>query len=217
MRRFSEYDLLIFDCDGVVIDSNELKIEAMGNALNEYDINESKLCLNYFRHNFGKSRFHHVEIFVNDYLSVPEDEREKIVEKILGNYSTQCRELYIRANLTEGIIELLKRVEASCFIASGSEQNELREVFKKRELDTYFNGIFGSPTKKSKIVANILSKTNYQKAVMIGDAVSDFEAAKNNEIDFIAYTPYSNVSKELKELSIKEGFVCLDSYEEINW
>ena len=217
MRRFSEYDLLIFDCDGVVIDSNELKIEAMGNALNEYDINESKLCLNYFRHNFGKSRFHHVEIFVNDYLSVPEDEREKIVEKILGNYSTQCRELYIRANLTEGIIELLKRVEASCFIASGSEQNELREVFKKRKLDTYFNDIFGSPTKKSKIVANILSKTNYQKAVMIGDAVSDFEAAKNNEIDFIAYTPYSNVSKELKELSIKEGFVCLDSYEEINW
>ena len=34
MLIFKDYDTIIFDCDGVILDSNELKIDAMREALN---------------------------------------------------------------------------------------------------------------------------------------------------------------------------------------
>jgi len=47
---------------------------------------------------------------------------------------------------------------------------------------------------------------------MIGDAVSDFEAAQDNAIDFIAYTPLSNVPDKMRALSKEHGFLELTQW-----
>ena len=66
MHQLSKYDVYIFDCDGVIFNSNQLKIKAMKNSLeaNFSDSHLIKQCLNYFQLNFGKSRFHHIEHFL---------------------------------------------------------------------------------------------------------------------------------------------------------
>lgn len=75
MPLLSEYEVYIFDCDGVILDSNHLKIEAMKNALEAHfsaqDLTEA--CVDYFRHNFGKSRFHHVAHFLDSILAIEEE------------------------------------------------------------------------------------------------------------------------------------------------
>ena len=55
----------LFDCDGVLLDSNNLKVEALADAL--FTVGASKefidLAIKTFRQNFGKSRLKHFKAF----------------------------------------------------------------------------------------------------------------------------------------------------------
>ncbi|CAJ1881698.1 HAD family hydrolase [Aeromonas hydrophila] len=210
LHIFNGYETIIFDCDGVILDSNNLKIEAMYNSLQMAGVSDlnSQMCCQYFKNNFGKSRFDHVKHFVEKIIS---SKSNKLYECILNHYSSQCEELYLKAEITPGFFEAISNCHAKLFIASGSLQEELRDVFKKRNLDNYFSLILGSPETKANNVATILSQST-GKALMVGDALSDFYAAKENGIDFIAYLPFSNVKEDLENLSISEGFSVLRSW-----
>ncbi len=215
MHQIANYDIYIFDCDGVILDSNQLKIDAMRRALESTidDSNAITECVDYFRSNFGRSRFHHVDVFIEQVLRLDNKATGGELKKsILNSYSEQCKSLYLRANITPGVIKFINQLSGKKYIASGSEQHELRDVFKEKGLDVYFDEIYGSPIKKSDLVANILKIENSGNAIMFGDAVSDFEAACNNKIDFIGYLPYSNVKEELTELAKYNRFDTV-----INW
>jgi phosphoglycolate phosphatase-like HAD superfamily hydrolase len=201
MRTYDSYDVYIFDCDGVVVDSNQLKIKAMKRVLTSLlfinkDIDK---CIRYFSNNFGKSRFHHIEHFLSDIFQVEVENRNDLTKTILEKFSLECKTLYLNAKLTDGFIEFISGLNGPKYIASGSEQEELRYVFKQRGLDIYFEDILGSPEKKTDLVARIKSFYKEKSIVMFGDAISDFEAAKDNCVDFYAYIPYSNVKNKMKE------------------
>lgn len=217
MHPIANYDVYIFDCDGVILDSNQLKIDAMRNAL-ELIVNDSlqvSKCVDYFRNNFGRSRFHHIDVFVEQFLLVNTSFKAEVKERILNAYSYQCKSLYLKAELTPGFIDFIGLLKGKKYIASGSEQQELRDVFTTRKLDTYFNDIYGSPTKKLDLVANILTLNSDKSAVMFGDALSDLEASQLNDIDFIAYTPFSNVPEELATKSQMANFRVIKAWSEI--
>jgi len=213
MHPIFNYDIYIFDCDGVILDSNQLKIDAMKHALYECVGEHEKIskCLDYFKRNFGTSRFHHINVFVNEILALPIIEREKTYKELLSCYSEQCKRLYLKAELTPGVLEFIQGLSGKKYIASGSEQNELIEVFKNRGLDVHFEKILGSPEAKVNLVSNILKDVRCN-AVMFGDAISDMKAALDNSIDFIAYLPYSNVRDELVLESEIRGFTIIDSW-----
>lgn len=217
MRPIADYDVYIFDCDGVILDSNQLKIDAMHKALSALvtDATRVKACVDYFRDNFGRSRFHHVDIFIEQFLLLDKNKVTETKQSILDAYSMQCKSLYLQAELTPGFIDFITQLKGKKFIASGSEQQELRDVFSTRGLDSYFDEIFGSPTKKSDLVANILDKTKASNAIMFGDAVSDLEAASINNIDFIGYLPFSNVKEKLVSLADKGAYKVIDKWSEL--
>lgn len=214
MPSLSDYDVYIFDCDGVILDSNQLKIDAMQTALESIlpDSKQIDSCVDYFRNNFGKSRFHHIDVFVSEYLQLDETDKEQTKKRILDAYSSQCKMLYLSAEITPGFIEFIKRLDGHKYVASGSEQGELREVFQERGLDVYFKDIFGSPVRKPQLVSNILAKEESASAIMFGDAISDMEAANINTIDFIAYLPFSNVVNSMKELAKEHDFLALNEW-----
>jgi len=217
MRPFSEYDLLIFDCDGVILNSNTLKIEAMRNALIASGLSaiEVESCTSFFQNNFGKSRFYHIDHFAQNIINVESSTIGQFKENLLTSYSKQCKSLYLLAELTPFVIDVLTKSTASKYVASGSEQEELRGVFHQRKLDIHFKEILGSPEKKVNHVTNILAKQPSSRAVMIGDAVSDLEAAKDNNIDFIFYSPFSNVEDKMRDLCLKFNYRIIDSFEEV--
>jgi len=217
MRPFSDYDTLIFDCDGVILDSNTLKIEAMRSALIESGLTaiEVDSCTNFFKNNFGKSRFYHIDYFVEELLKVKPENTEQFKKDLLASYSKQCKSLYLLAELTPFVIDVISTSTASKYVASGSEQEELRGVFQQRKLNILFKEVLGSPEKKVNHVTNILAKQPSSRAVMIGDAVSDLEAAKDNNIDFIFYSPFSNVEDKMRDLCLKFNYRIIDSFEEV--
>ena len=128
--------------------------------------------------NFGLSRFHHVDIFIEQFLQLDKNIVEQTKKSILDAYSKHCRDLYLKADLTPDVIDFINELKGTKFVASGSEQEELRDVFKLRGLDTYFDGIYGSPIKKSDLIANILELVKSNNAIMFGDAILTLKLLK---------------------------------------
>ncbi len=214
MRPISEYGVIVFDCDGVIFDSNQLKIEAMERALKQCCAARPALvaaCVEYFAANFGKSRYHHVQHFVDNILAVEGQQRQALHDAILAAYSSQCFALYLSAAITPGLLDLIEFSNAIKYVASGSDQEELQRVFSARGIDHYFAGIMGSPAKKSELVGAISANHEGARMLMIGDAVSDWQAAAAHGVDFLFYAPLSNVASTMLGLSEQQGFdVCHD-------
>jgi phosphoglycolate phosphatase-like HAD superfamily hydrolase len=213
-----KYDVYIFDCDGVILDSNKLKINAMRSALVALGFEHDKVqrCVDYFSQNFGKSRYHHIKVFVEQLLDLDDTTNSSSIEqKILDLFSCQCRQLYLKADITPYYLSFIQNLKGKKYIASGSEQGELRDVFTARKLDQYFDGIYGSPTAKSENIKHILTLENTKNAIFFGDALSDLEASLDNQINFIAYRPYSNVPDKLTTESINKGFSVIDEWIEL--
>ena len=101
-------------------------------------------------------------------------------------------------------------------IVSGGDQLELREVFTKRGLTSFFNGgIFGSPEKKIDIlkreIANGIIKF---PALMLGDSKLDHIAAKSNNIDFLFVYRWTDF-KSYNDYCIHNSIKAIESVSDI--
>ena len=194
--NINKYDTIILDCDGVIFDSNYLKINAFEQTLKELNFEKKyiKEFVNYFKNNFGISRYKLAQYFIKDIIG--QFNNNMLYEEIINLYSKKSFELYKKASFTERLLEFLKKYQnKNLFIASGSDEEELREIFKLKKIDKYFINIFGSPKNKSDIVGEIVKKN--KNSIMIGDAFSDINATIKNNIDFIFMSQYST-NEELK-------------------
>lgn len=199
MNPLQKFEAIILDCDGVIFNSNDLKIEAFRKTLDKFPSSKVSDFIVYFRNNFGTSRYNLARVFIEDFLKI--DFNIDLYQDILNDYGKHCVNLYATADLTKGLSMFLeKNITKKLFVASGSDQNELRKVMRVRNLDNYFVDIFGSPKKKSDIVANITF--DYPKAIMIGDAMSDLQAAQSSGIEFIFMSQYSTNLSMISDTSL---------------
>jgi HAD superfamily hydrolase (TIGR01549 family) len=212
----SNYDIIIFDCDGVIIDINLLKCEAFGTAVEGYPSEVIESFVNYCKKTFGVSRYVKFKDFISEFAREPFQEEN--YNNLLNNYSNICKEIYKYADLTPGSEDLL--VELSnhnkyVYVASGSDEEELNTVFIDRKLSKYFSGIYGSPKTKLECASIILKNHPNKKAVFIGDALSDMNTAKEHNIDFIYMSKYTVQSEEQDRVCRNEAKKVINTLKEL--
>lgn len=73
------------------------------------------------------------------------------------------------------------------FISTGTPQNEMIKILKKKYIDMYFRSVYGSTDHKINHVKEIVMTTGYTKEeiIFIGEADTDIIAAKENGIPII--------------------------------
>ena len=207
-----KYNSIIFDCDGVILNSNAIKTEAFRNILNNYDLNAVDEFIDYHRKNGGISRYAKLEHFLKNIL--PKYSKGLNLNKdhlkiLLKNYSKACRLSLCSAQITEGLFNLREiSRDINWLIISGGDQKELRYVFNKLNIDKYFNGgIYGSPDKKMDIVKKEISNGLIKfPALMLGDSKLDHLVAKENNIDFLfvyQWTDFEEYEAYCKNNSIR--------------
>jgi len=117
-------------------------------------------------------------------------------------FSSIVLENVISAPYVKGAYEFISKYnrDYDYFISSATPEDEILEIVKAREILEFFSGVYGSPGQKDQHIKNIIKENKYNNSevVFIGDAVSDRNAAKNNNIRFIARI-ISNESFLLKE------------------
>lgn len=215
LNSFNQYDLVIFDCDGVLIDSNLLKCEAFGKSVSEYPDNIVESFVDHCKKTFGVSRYIKFREFFNEFAIERFDEKK--YKLFLNRYTNLCKELYHEADLTPSVeraLSLLKDSGYKLFVASGSDEKELIEVFKKRNLINYFINVYGSPKKKTECVSEILENNPGLKAVFIGDALSDLKVSKEHNLDFIYMSKYTVQSEEQDKICRKEAKIVIETLED---
>ena len=209
-----QYTTIIFDCDGVIFDSNQLKSDAMYSVLLKYDIDSANQFRPFFNKNFGRSRSFFIESFIKDYYKVPFT--KVLFDEIEFYYAQQCFELYKTAEFTLGFYDFLNQMydKKNLYIASGSNQSELKDIFKLRELDSFFCQIWGSPKNKSLILKDVLDREK-GKCLFIGDSEHDFNCSKENNIDFLLLKNYSITQKSILDYIESQCEYAIDSFMEL--
>ncbi|MEH7495489.1 HAD family hydrolase [Neobacillus niacini] len=213
----NKYDLIIFDCDGVLIDVNPLKCEAFGKAVGNYSSVIVESFVNHCKETFGISRYVKFKEFFNDFAKEPFQEEK--YNLFLINYANICKEIYGGADITPGgeyLLLELSNLNKYLFVASGSDEKELYDVFINKNLSKYFSGIYGSPKTKLECTSLILKNHPNKKAVFIGDSLSDFVTAKEYDIDFIYMSKYTVQSKERDILCRQGANLVINTLEELS-
>ena len=192
-----DYLNLIFDCDGVVLDSNKVKIQAFYQADLPYGEEAAQALVDYHVSHGGISRYKKFALFLEEI--VPAYAAGCIgpnLEALLDSYAMQVKQGLLTCEVAPGLQDLREKTkDAKWLIVSGVDQEELREVFAQRGLAELFDsGIFGSPDTKDAILARELASGNIQQpALFLGDSKYDYQAAQQAGLDFVFLSGWSEI------------------------
>lgn len=173
-------DLIVFDCDGIILESLDIKTKAFFRIGREISEEAAQGLTAYHRMHYGISRFKKFEWLYSTYLSRPITEEEK--EALNVKFKHIAMEEIARCALVPGIQAVLDRWfgRVPMYVASGAPEEELQMILEKRGLAKYFVGIYGSPTVKTQLLRIIVQHAGVHPctAVMVGDAATDQYAAE---------------------------------------
>lgn len=190
----NKYKTLVFDCDGVVLNSNKIKTQSFYEATKHFGHEPAQALVDYHVAKGGISRYAKFEYFITQILQQSFD--EALNQDLLERFAVAVKQGLMSCEVAEGLEQLkAKTPNANWLIVSGGDQQELREVFAARDLAKYFEGgIFGSPDTKDTILARELENANITRpALFLGDSKYDYQAAKTAELDFIFLTQWTEV------------------------
>ncbi|AKS42129.1 HAD family hydrolase [Wenzhouxiangella marina] len=195
--RLQGYETLVFDCDGVVLDSNAVKTRAFHRAALPWGEAAANALVAHHVANGGISRYEKMRHFLAEIvpeLATAQDGPG--LDALLQAFSTAVREELSKVPVAEGLEALRDATaDARWLIVSGGDEAELREAFAERGLDRCFDGgIFGSPTRKDVILSRELERGNISgPAVYLGDSKFDYECARAAGLEFIFVSGWSEV------------------------
>lgn len=214
--KLSNYKTIVFDCDGVLLNSNHIKSEAFYKVALQYGENFAEELLAYHKENGGISRFEKFRYFFSSIIGETTDEYQII--KLIEAYGNIVRQQLLSCDETIGMQKFMRGLPLSIkrIVVSGGMQKELREVFVKRGFQVYFDAIYGSPDTKTEILNREIKNGLITRPVaFLGDSRLDYEVASEFKFDFIFISDYTefanwqdffkdkrvNVFKNLKELA----------------
>jgi phosphoglycolate phosphatase-like HAD superfamily hydrolase len=179
------YSTVLFDCDGVILNSNKLKAQAFYNAgLLCGECSAEKLS-EYHKSNGGISRYEKFEWFLQNIVG---EGTSVTKEQLLKVYAKEVRDGLMSCGIAQGLQELRELTSgAKWLVVSGGDQSELRDIFAARGIANLFDGgIFGSPDNKHEIIARETASGNIKaKSLFIGDSENDYVAANKATMDFV--------------------------------
>jgi HAD superfamily hydrolase (TIGR01549 family) len=191
MKNLLNKRVILWDFDGVIVDSNSVRELGFRRVFEHFDKDSVEKLLQYHNENGGLSRYVKIKYFFKNIL------HQNITQNSIFEYANAFSEImklelinkkYIIQETLDFITD--KGNNFDNHIVSGSDQEELRFLCQKLGVYDFFITINGSPTPKKELVKNIMRNYGYESRLMalIGDSINDYEAARVNEIDFFGYS-----------------------------
>jgi phosphoglycolate phosphatase-like HAD superfamily hydrolase len=172
--------LIIFDCDGVLLESVEAKTRAFRRIGAEFSPEAAERLAEYHLLHGGVSRSEKFAWLFREILGrriLPEEN-----ESLCRRFADYCLEEVCASDFVPGALEVLDRWRGRLplHVASGTPQGELVDVLTRRGLAGYFAGMSGYPPDKAGLLRNILDGSGLPpgEALMVGDSLTDQQAAE---------------------------------------
>ena len=179
---------IFFDFDGVLIDSVPTKTEAFRTLFKDYPEKIIEKVLFHHKQHGGISRVEKIANAHAHYIGVPLS--DEVLQQWASRYSQLVVEKVIEEKWIAGAEEFLLSIRESnlkSFVISGTPEVELKHILQKRGISDCFHEQLGSPVRKPDHIRMLLDKYSLDPAecVFIGDAYTDYDAAKETGLHFI--------------------------------
>ena len=212
----NNYKTIIFDCDGVILNSNRVKREAYFKvALSHYGEEHANSLVQYLSKNTGNPREHFFNHFLKNIVSNSTYKKE--AKQLVSEVTLEIYQGLMECEISQGLFDLRKNTpNLKWLVVSGGVEKELRDVFYKRSLfDLFDGGIYGGPKTKDEILRFLIQENNLEPPIIyLGDSKFDFEAASRINIDFIFLSEWSDF-KEWRNFCKKNNILTIRSLAEL--
>jgi phosphoglycolate phosphatase-like HAD superfamily hydrolase len=185
-------DAIIFDFDGVLVDSVDVKTRAFAALYADHGDAIVEQVVDYHLHHGGVSRYDKFRYFQTEILAgAPLHEHE--VADLAAAFSILVVDKVVAAPMVTGAQQFLDtcKDELQLFVVSATPTPELDDILKRRNLLVHFSGTWGSPRSKAQNIAALIREHDLRadRCVMIGDALADYEGAAANAVRFLGRVP----------------------------
>ena len=181
-------EVIIFDFDGVIAESVDIKTKAFAELFKKEGRAVESKIVEYHLANAGVSRYDKFRYIYKNILK--RDLSDKEFNALCKRFAGLAMESVVVAPYVKGATAFLKdNAEIyDYFIVTATPQEEMDAILKKRGIAGFFIGVYGAPLKKADSVRSIVDREAVapEKVVYVGDALSDYKAAKENNVNFIA-------------------------------
>jgi phosphoglycolate phosphatase-like HAD superfamily hydrolase len=179
---------VVFDFDGVILESADLKTHAFLELFAHLPDEALARVRAHHLANMGISRFKKFEWIYQNILGralSPDDSAalgRRFSELALGKV--------LAAPFVHGAQAALSTLSATypLFVASGTPQDELTHIVEARALGGFFREVWGTPAEKPAILRDLMTRHRWSsdQVLFIGDGLSDHKAAIATGVHFLA-------------------------------
>ncbi len=181
------YGALVFDFDGVLVESVDVKTRAFAALYEEHGQGVAAAVVAHHLAHGGLSRFekfrHCHRAFLGRELSGGEE------RALGGRFAALVEDAVVAANWIPGAREFLETWSARLpiYVASGTPEDELLRIVERRSMARYFAGVRGAPAKKDELIAGFARAAGLApgRVLMVGDSTTDYEGAVQAGADFL--------------------------------
>lgn len=186
-KRIDTLRAIAFDFDGVILESADIKTAAFMALYADYP-EKLPAIREYHLTNAGISRYVKFEYIQTKILGLPYTERDR--EQRSAEFERLTHEQILRCPEVSGAAALLRGLKGRVLriVASGTPQNELEKIVAERGMAGWFEEVWGTPRTKPDILRDLLTRHGLspQDVLMVGDGMSDYQAATDTGIRFLA-------------------------------
>lgn len=177
--------VIVFDFDGTLVRSNQLKYDAYFKLVSP-KLWPAAIIENVLRKHFEKSRYAIIEKILKD-----TNFRGNMADRV-SELSEQYNNIVLSGvkdcSLTDGSLNLLNYSlgRYRVYLSSTTPEAALKEIVSYKKLDRFFVRIFGYPNRKTVTVATIIAQENVapDELLVVGDGKSDRKSAQENGCRF---------------------------------
>ena len=199
---------IIFDFDGVIADSIQVKTNAFAELFSPSGLNIVNKIIRHHEANGGLSRFEKIRYYYQVFLK--KSITDEKVNEIAKQFSSIVVEKVISAPYIPGVLEYIQNCESQykLFISTGTPTDEIIQILEEKKISKYFTGVFGSPDKKTQHIQSIISKYKIasDELLFYGDSTIDLDAAKAENIRFILIRNENNRNIKLESGAVINNF-----------
>lgn len=187
-------DAIVLDCDGVILESVDVKTRAFASTVKRLGPEAVDILLDYHLSHGGISRYEKYRHLWRELYGREID--DETLARLSRAFSAACVEGVLRAPFVPGAEAFIQaaRERWPLYVASGTPEDELRQIFEARGLAPLFTGIYGSPRTKTELLATIMAENGYApgRTLMVGDSITDLKAAQAAGTLFYSRGAFSN-------------------------
>ena len=193
MKFKKKYDYVIFDFDGVILESNQTKINAFNKTITKETISNKEKFDIYIRKNPEKTRREKFEYYFKKIKKSKFYKNE--LQKMLDKFSLLLKNELSKCKLIDGVRNFIKYLNINniqIYIVSSGSVSEIKDVLKKKNLKKYFRLILGNDKNKYENFKIIKSMETNSNGISFGDSKNDWQVSKINNLEFVLVLKDSN-------------------------